>query len=230
MIRKTMGIVSVCPILAGLVLLSQMSNAAAPESDLFRNASPLIRKQLKSVRRHNGILDVDEVAVAWTDEVLSETYAPPKVARYVFLPRSSAQEVDMVRLSYGVNKEVITVSQTRFFFGIQVDLPGDGKGLTIDEIQALARRLLAGGQNLVLTPPKDGGDENRGSASGESVGRPYLQYLTWAYEEDCVRFWLPKILPGERGVPADLRSNGDWFDRAEKSSNRERLGELGQGK
>lgn len=173
----------------------------------------------------------------WPYLFLSSRYHPPKNSMYVPLPRvsktkripkgesydGSGSQCDKLRMCYRVGDDIVTITQMRSFFSIQVDMTPDKENpeVTLEQVQEIARGLFIGGQDLELVPEdkaKDDFIEGTIKRSNPETS-PWLGHMLWWKESTSFGFYFLKHrfddTPSKVSLGISVGMNGYWFSKSD---------------
>jgi len=168
---------------------------------------------LRTVAITKPILDAELAAQAWTEYLVAAEWMPPKTSRYVVLPRSTKGECDRLRMRYEASHGVVTITQTRCIFAIEIDpiARKPGEKLAVVDIQRLAQSLFKNGESLKLASSDTVATDGR--ALPATASAPWTRDFSWWQSDGRIGFCLLKDdgKPSALDKGMDLETNAVWF-------------------
>lgn len=168
---------------------------------------------LRTVAITKPILDAELAAQAWTEYLVATEWMPPKAARYVVLPRDMEGKCDKLRMRYEASHGVVTITQTRCIFAIEIDPISNkpGEKLAVADIQRLAQSLFKNGESVKLASSNALATEGR--ALPATASAPWTREFSWWHSDGRIGFCLLKDdgKPSALDKGMDLETNAVWF-------------------
>lgn len=175
-----------------LIVLIQGYSAQTTETD-----ENIVVNQMIPMKVNRFADRVEKSAVDWTNLFISEKYRPAGNLRYVYIPGDKEPQVDMLRIRYTIEDEIITITQTRCIFSIEVtpsiknNNESTRKNLKAEEI---ARRIFRNNKGLVLKISSEKNNRLEGSVDKDYQQKDacWLNEMLWWQEQDRVFFYFIK--------------------------------------
>lgn len=176
---------------------------------------------IKPVYNDSRVRAVHSIVVYWAEKVISEGYSEPAESRYIMIPATDREQMDLARISYTVGENLLTITQSQSFFFITIE--GDSfqefpvsSNEVESSILSLAQAIFNGGKNLKISDVKQGEKGSLGTittAEEPDNKHPWLNYVVWKWNDGVVSFAF--IKNSGRLSSASLGWNNDdnqgWF-------------------